>query len=127
MRRSWLIVLFGVIGASASAQTITVSGLLKQMSDLTWLTSRPKPYFKMAQASSYDRASTSPRDAKTWFANGDAGQYLSKSDHEGITEYVMADLKGPGTVVRIWSANPDGLLRFYFDGESTPRFMTRAI
>jgi hypothetical protein len=125
LRRSWLIVLFGVIGTSANAQSITVSGLLKQMTDLTWLTARPQPYFKMAQVSSYDRASTSPSDPKTWFANADAGQYLSKSEHDGITEYVMADLKGPGAVVRIWSANPDGLLRFYFDGESTPRFRAK--
>ncbi|MBC8066219.1 MAG: DUF2961 domain-containing protein, partial [Chlorobia bacterium] len=106
----------------AQAQTVTVSNLLKQMTDLDWLTSRPSPYFKMAQASSYDRASTSPNDAKTWFANGDAGKYLSSSVRDGLTEYVMADLKGPGAVVRIWSANPAGLLRFYFDGEATPRF-----
>ena len=39
----------------------------------------------------------------------------------------MADLTGPGAVVRIWSANPSGTLRFYFDGEETPRFTAKTI
>ena len=33
----------------------------------------------------------------------------------------MADLTGPGAVVRMWSANPMGTLRMYFDGELKPR------
>lgn len=33
----------------------------------------------------------------------------------------MADLRGPGAVVRLWSANPGGAIRFYFDGEQEPR------
>jgi len=111
-----------LLGSLAHAQTVTTGALLKQMYDLDWLTRRPSPYFKMAQASSYDRASTTPADPKTWFANGDAGQFVTTTTHDGITEYVMADLKGPGTVVRLWSANPAGRLRFYFDGETTPRF-----
>ncbi len=34
---------------------------------------------------------------------------------------MKADLKGPGGVVRLWSANPSGIIRFYFDGEELPR------
>jgi hypothetical protein len=34
----------------------------------------------------------------------------------------MADLRGPGAVVRIWSANPAAVMRWYFDGEEKPRF-----
>jgi len=35
---------------------------------------------------------------------------------------VVADLKGPGVVYRIWTATPsDDIVEFYFDGESSPR------
>lgn len=122
IRRTCLTLTCLAFGGLAVGQTITTSGLLKQMTDLDWLTHRPKPYFKMTQASSYDRAATTPADPKTWFANGDAGNYLRIENRDGRKEYVMADLKGPGAVVRLWSANPAGVLRFYFDGETTPRF-----
>ena len=41
----------------------------------------------------------------------------------GHSEHVLADLKGPGTITRFWSANPStaNLTRFYFDGEKRPR------
>lgn len=71
------------------------------------------------QASSYDRAAVSP--AQDWFANGDNGQYIRNEVNQGRNEHVMADLKGPGVVNRIWSANPSCTVRFYFDGETTPR------
>lgn len=95
--------------------------MLDEMASLDWLSARPKPYFRAAQASSYDRASTTPKDQKGWFANGDLGKYVRIEEKNGRKEYVMADLKGPGAVVRIWSANPMGTIRFYFDGESKPR------
>ena len=37
-----------------------------------------------------------------------------------ISEWVLAEAKGPGYVSRIWSANPDGELRIYIDGSPTP-------
>ena len=55
------------------------------------------------------------------FANGDYGQYVREEMNGPRKEFVMADLKGPGAVVRIWSANPSGTIRMYFDGESIPR------
>lgn len=96
---------------------ITVASLLAEMSDLDRL-SFPAGY-RTAQSSSYDRASKSPTE--DWFANGDAGKFLRVEEHDGRREHVMADLIGPGAVVRIWSANPAGVVRFYFDGESQAR------
>ncbi len=58
------------------------------------------------QVSSYDPSG----------GNGDAGHYVRI---EGNVK-VMADLKGPGIVRRIWSANPSGQLRIYIDGAETP-------
>lgn len=43
----------------------------------------------------------------------------------GGYEYVIAHIQGPAVLERIWNAdvkNNDALLRFYFDGETTPRF-----
>jgi hypothetical protein len=35
---------------------------------------------------------------------------------------VVADLKGPGVVYRVWTATPsDDIVEFYFDGEAAPR------
>lgn len=79
-----------------------------------------KPVDSVArQASSYDRASVNP--ATEWFANGDYGKYIRDEVNNGRAEHVMAELTGPGEVNRIWSANPQGTIRFYFDGETTPR------
>lgn len=64
------------------------------------------------QLSSYDR--TGGND------DGFSGKYSSiRKDPEGL---VIADLKGPGVVNRIWTPTPDAdTVKFYFDGEKTPR------
>lgn len=106
--------------ATAFSQEVSVKSLLPQMTDVTFLTHAPKPAFKAAQSSSYDRRSD-PGPNSDPFANGDAGNFIRIEDGPNGKEYVMADLKGPGTVVRLWSANPSGTIRMYFDGETTPR------
>ncbi|MGV3615693.1 MAG: DUF2961 domain-containing protein [Fimbriimonas sp.] len=105
---------------AAQGPEVSVKTLLPQMWDMSHLTKPASPAYTAAQASSYDRASD-PGPNQDWFANGDAGKYLRVEERNGRKEYVMADLKGPGAVVRIWSANPTGVMRFYFDGETTPR------
>lgn len=109
-----------VLVVAAQAPEVSARTLLPQMWDLTHLTRPASPSYTAAQASSYDRASD-PGAKQDWFANGDAGKYLRVEEKGNRKEYVMADLKGPGAVVRVWSANPTGVLRFYFDGEETPR------
>jgi len=104
----------------ASAATVNVGSLVRQMWDFSYLTQPPEPAFTMTQASSYDRASN-PGPHQDWFANGDAGQFVRTESNAGRTEQVMADVKGPGSVVRVWSANPQGTIRFYIDGETTAR------
>lgn len=116
----------GIFAAAASpvlTEPVSVESLLPQMLDLEALSRMPEPYFTTRQASSYDRKSKSPE--VEWFANADWGQYIREETRNGRTERVMADLVGPGAVVRIWSANPAGVLRVYFDGESEPRVEER--
>jgi hypothetical protein len=110
-----------VLGAAvASAQTVNTESLLNEMTDLAGLAEFPTPPFTCKQFSSYDRASKSPDDAKGWFANGDTGQFLRGEDHDGRRENVMADMEGPGAVVRIWSADPKGTIRIYLDESKSP-------
>jgi hypothetical protein len=113
-----------LVGASfAPAQTVDVESLLNEMVDLERLAQRPDPYYKSAQASSYDLRSVSPEfgGEDGWFANADAGNYRYAEEVDGQMQYVLAELEGPGAVVRLWSANPQGTLHFYFDGETEPR------
>ncbi len=106
--------------AAAAAQTVTLPGLLEEMVDRGAIARVPDPWYTCVQASSYDRASVSPDNQDTWFANGDADKYLRTEEQFGRREWVMMDAQGPGAVVRIWSANPKGTMRVYLDGETTP-------
>lgn len=111
-----LVLSLALLPAVLPAQEVSVRSLLLEMSDLTRLARAPDPAYVTRQASSYDRASKSPADAAAWFGNKDYGNYLRVERRQGRDEYVMADLKGPGAVMRIWSANPQGTLRIYVDG-----------
>ena len=56
--------------------------------------------------SSYDRTG----------GNADQGHFVVGDGKEGV----MADLDGPGAVVRLWSANPGGQIKVYIDGAAAP-------
>lgn len=107
--------------AARPADTVKVRTLLAEMVDFENLAMKPVPFFKEAMASSYSRVSLKGGEAA--FDNNDVGQYVRAEMERGRTEQVLADLKGPGTITRFWSANPDkeNIARFYFDGESSPR------
>jgi hypothetical protein len=98
----------------AMASVITTDTLLDEIMQLNqrpWsqLLLQGRHDFISAESTSHDR-SDKP------FANEDWGKFIRV---EG-KEKVMADLKGPGAVTRIWSANPTGTIRFYFDGNTKP-------
>jgi hypothetical protein len=63
---------------------------------------------RVFQVSSYDRMG----------GNADGAYHLEKIE-EGL---LLADLQGPGAILRIWSPQPAGTLRLYIDGELWPRF-----
>ena len=103
---------------AAEASMVTIDSLLTEMTDLAGMAEFPNPAYTCKQFSSYDRKSKSPTE--DWFANGDCGQYLRVENKNGRQEYVMMDAEGPGAVVRIWSANPAGVMRIYLDGAESP-------
>ena len=67
---------------------------------------------KVGSVSSYDRTGGNN--------DGFEGTYsFLRKDPSGL---VIADLKGPGVIYRIWTATPsDDVIEFYFDGETSPR------
>ncbi len=48
--------------------------------------------------------------------NFDWGNYLRIEGSEGV----ILDVKGSGIITRMWSANPEGIVRLYIDGERRP-------
>jgi hypothetical protein len=114
------LLLAGLLLVGCAAPKITTRSLLAEMTDLAALAEYPDPPFTCRQFSSYDRDAKSPEE--NWFANRDAGNYLRVEERDGEKEYVIMDTAGPGAIVRIWSANPRGTLRFYLDGSSAPTF-----
>lgn len=114
------VVVFALTSYLSQGQSVTVEKLIDEMTDLKTMAEFPAPPFTCKQFSSYDRKSVSPDDQNTWFANADAGHFLRVEENAGRKEYVMMDAQGPGAVVRIWSANPAGIMRIYLDGSEKP-------
>jgi len=122
--RSFRLPLIGAllaIGTTAGAAELDYAFFLRALIDLDRLT-QIEDGVTCKQFSSYDRATR--YDEKTdkqinWGANGDCGQYVRK---EPDGEAVMAEMDGPGCIVRIWSANPQGKIRFYLDGAAKPTY-----
>jgi len=83
---------------------VGVDTLLRRETDLSRLP-RLRDWASNLQ-SSYDRTG----------GNGDAQNFLSVSG----TTATLADLAGPGAVVRLWSANPNGRLKIYIDDAPMP-------
>ena len=92
------------VPAAAAPQPMTMASLLRQESDMSTLPTLHT--WSSFLQSSYDRSG----------GNGDAQQFLSMTG----TTATMADMAGPGAVVRLWSANPAGQLKIYIDDNPIP-------
>ncbi len=103
-----------------AASALTYVDLVHSLTDLEHLAVLPVEGETCAQWSSYDRASQ--YDAATgkyvgWDANGDGGGVIRKEGNQSV----MAEMKGPGCIWRIWSATPkEGHVRIYLDGATEP-------
>jgi hypothetical protein len=117
------------LGASLDKQpVITTASLFQEMADMTRLATFPQPAFRTVQFSSYDRRSNLP-GGPGWFANSDGfgGEpipnfetVLKEPNDKGIGEYLVADVRGPGAIVRLWTASISGEIRVFIDGAKTP-------
>ena len=103
-----------------AAPALTYADLIRRMTDLAQLAVLPAVGENCGLCSSYDRASQ--YDAKTgkyvnWAANGDGGGIIRR---EG-DQVVMAEMKGPGCIWRIWSARAEkGHVKIYLDDQPQP-------
>ena len=120
---------------SVQRSGVTTGSLLIEMIDLAAQARFPNPAFRTIQYSSYDRRSRLP-GGPDWFANSDGfgkepipnfERVLREPDNQGIGEYLIADVKGPGAIVRLWSAAISGEIRLYLDGNTTPVYSGSAI
>ncbi|GAB4162714.1 MAG: hypothetical protein Fur0037_28760 [Planctomycetota bacterium] len=82
------------------------------------------------QWSSTDRRSTGP-ESPGWFRNADGfGQeplpgfeeVLAPAGKDGAREYLVCHVRGPGAIVRGWSAGMGGVLRVWLDDSDEPLF-----
>jgi hypothetical protein len=111
-------------------RVITTGRLFEEMIDLARLADYPNPPFRVKQFSSYDRRSRLP-GGPDWFANSDGfggepipnfERVLKEPDESGVGEYMIADVDGPGAIVRLWTAAISGKVRVYLDGSESPLF-----
>lgn len=119
-----------VAANDACGETITTESLVRQMIDMHNLAEFPVPAYKTVQFSSHDHRSTIP-DGPDWFANSDGfgrepvpnfEAVLREPNQEGIGEYLVCDVVGPGAIVRTWTAAINGTIRMFLDDADTPTF-----
>jgi hypothetical protein len=118
----------------AAPATVTTGSLYAEMVDLAGLTRYPEPAYRTVQFSSYDRRSNLP-GGPGWFANSDGfgdepipgfESVLRAPGADSIGEYLMADVDGPGAIVRLWTAAIDGSLQVFLDGQAQPLYQGSA-
>ncbi|WP_299667913.1 glycoside hydrolase family 172 protein [uncultured Polaribacter sp.] len=103
-------------------EKITYVNLVNRLTDLEVLAQLPNEGEKSEMWASYDRRSkvdSITGEFINWAANNDGlnPQFIRK---EGNNE-VLAEMTGPGAIVRIWSASPrKGKVNIYIDGSETP-------
>jgi hypothetical protein len=108
------------LAAGRAEETLSYGELVHRLTDLSRLAVLPAPGEQGAQWSSYDRASK--YDEKTgkyvqWDANGDGQGIIRKEGDQSV----MAEMKGPGCIWRIWSAAPGkGHVKIFLDDRQKP-------
>jgi hypothetical protein len=109
---------------------VTTGTLFEEMIDLEGLARFPQPAFRTVQFSSTDRRSRVP-GGPDWFANADGfgGEpipgfeaVLKAPEGDGPGQYLMADVSGPGAVVRLWTAAIAGRVRVDIDDAARPLY-----
>jgi len=116
------------------AAPINTGTLLREMASFDHLTHTPSPFFHTIQYSSYDRTSNEP-GGPGWFANSDGFGGEPIPNFESVLkpatggapgEYLICDVRGPGAIVRVWTAIIEGDVQVYLDGSDTPLFAGKA-
>ena len=117
-----------LLSYGAIAEPVTTGSLIREMVDLARFAEYPVPAFETLQFSSYDHRSALPNE-EYWYANSDGfgnepvpnfAKTLTGPGPDGVGEYLICDVEGPGAIVRVWTAAIRGDIRVYLDGSGTP-------
>ncbi len=109
---------------------VTTGSLIEELTDLASLTYFPDPPYKLVQFSSYDRRSVH-RLQKDWFSNSDGFgnepipgfvDVIKEESKDSDGEYLMAEVKAPGAIVRLWTAGIKGTVKVFLDDSDIPLF-----
>jgi hypothetical protein len=112
--------LLGLRLVCGSPETYTYPDLVQNLTDLQALAQPPVVGEKTELASSYDRRSKYNASTDTYV------DWAADADGEGIVreegnETVLADIEGPGCLVRMWAATAaEGHVKIFLDGNTTP-------
>lgn len=123
--------LFCVISTAGFGNDVVTTGsLIREMTDINLLTYFPEPGYKLVQFSSFDRRARE-RLNKNWFSNSDGFggepipgfmKVLKEEGADSDGEYLMAEVNGPGAIVRLWTASIKGRVKVFLDGSDVSLF-----
>lgn len=128
-----IFIVFGMISCPAPSpeiEAITTEDLFKEMIDMAGLTYFPDPPYRTVQFSSFDHRSNLP-GGPDWFANSDGfggepipnfEEVIREPGEDGIGEYLIADIHGPGAIVRLWTARINGQINLFLDDQIEPLY-----
>ncbi len=136
MKRLLVILFVGILiivscsNETSTPKIISTETLLNELVSLDRLSYIPDNQYKTVQFSSYDRRSTVP-GRPGWFENSDGFggepvpgfiETISEADSTGTGEYLVCDIRGPGAIVRTWTAMINGDIDVYLDNEKEPLY-----
>jgi len=126
MKRLLIVFIVFLFVQNTYSQVLTTASFLEEMIDLDQLAEMPDAIFKTIQYSSYDHRSTYP-DSPGWHSNSDGfggepipafEKVLREPGKDKKGEYLICDVKGPGVIVRLWTAWIEGDIRIWIDGDN---------
>lgn len=116
----WTLLAAVAAAPSAAEENLAYADLVNRLVNLEHLAVLPAAGEKCAQWSSWDRSSRFDEQTGkyiAWDANGDGHHVIRQEGNQSV----LAEMKGPGCIWRIWSAlAQEGHVRIYLDGSSEP-------
>ncbi|MFC2125209.1 glycoside hydrolase family 172 protein [Bacteroidota bacterium] len=112
------------------AQDVSTSSLLDELINLEQLSELNGPGYKILHFTSYDRRSEGKsKDEIGWYANSDGFGKESYPNFAGVIEpadkdrngkFLICDVEGPGSIIRLWSARFSGEVTIFLDKSNVP-------
>ncbi len=128
MKRLLIVFVVSLFVQGMHSQVINTATLLEEMIDLEQLAEMPEYGFRTIQYSSYDHRSKYP-DYPGWHQNSDGfggepipgfERVLKEPGSDKKGKYLICDVRGPGAIVRLWTARIEGEISLWIDGDKNP-------